>query len=119
MQALIIVFKGETEHPIPLYDVGIFILFPLSQTGMILKWVREKPKGRIPKLIINSIGALISFTITMTFFLTKFRSVLVFLLVIILVFHRIRKHFEAAGGQCDLIHASLLTKIYMGILQKK
>lgn len=40
---LIIVFKGETEHLIPLYAVGVFIPFTLSQTGMMLKWVREKP----------------------------------------------------------------------------
>lgn len=40
---LIIVFKGETEHLITLYAVGVFIPFTLSQTGMRLKWVREKP----------------------------------------------------------------------------
>ena len=61
---LIIAFKGQTEHLIPLYAVGVFIPFTLSQTGMIVKWIREKPKGWVPKLIINTIGALISFIVT-------------------------------------------------------
>ncbi len=99
---LIIAFKGHTEHLIPLYAVGVFIPFTLSQTGMMLKWMREKPTGWVTKFIINSAGALISLVVTMMFFLTKFAqvwSVLVFLPIIIFVFHRIRKHYEAVGDQ--------------------
>lgn len=99
---LIIVFEGQTEHLIPLYAVGVFIPFTLSQTGMIIKWIRQRPKGWIPKLIINSTGALISFIVTMMFFLTKFTqvwSVLIFLPLIIYAFHRIRKHYEAVADQ--------------------
>ena len=58
---LIIIFKGQTEQLIPLYAVGVFIPFTLSQTGMLVKWMREKPKGWMTKLIINFIGAFISF----------------------------------------------------------
>jgi amino acid transporter len=99
---LIIAFKGHTEHLIPLYAVGVFIPFTLSQTGMMLKWMREKPTGWVTKFIINSAGALISLVVTMMFFLTKFAqvwSVLVFLPIIIFIFHRIRKHYEAVGDQ--------------------
>lgn len=99
---LIIVFKGQTEHLIPLYAVGVFIPFTLSQTGMILKWIRQKPKGWVSKLIINAAGALISFIVTIMFFLTKFVQVwpvLVFLPLIIYAFHRIRKHYEAVADQ--------------------
>ena len=42
---LIVFFNGQTEHLIPLYAVGVFIPFTLSQTGMMLKWLREKPLG--------------------------------------------------------------------------
>jgi amino acid transporter len=56
---LIISFKGQTEHLIPLYAVGVFIPFTLSQTGMVVKWIREKPKGWVSKLIINTTGALL------------------------------------------------------------
>ncbi|WP_281941278.1 APC family permease [Paenibacillus tyrfis] len=99
---LIVGFRGQTEHLIPLYAVGVFIPFTLSQTGMMVKWFREKPKGWVLKLLINSTGALISLLVSIIFFVTKFAqvwSVLIFLPVIILIFHRIRKHYEDVGDQ--------------------
>lgn len=99
---LIVFFKGQTEHLIPLYAVGVFIPFTLSQTGMMLKWIREKPEGWVAKLIINTTGAVISFVVTLMFFLTKFAqvwSVLIFLPLIIIMFHRIKKHYDAVGDQ--------------------
>ena len=99
---LIIAFKGRTEHLIPLYAVGVFIPFTLSQTGMMVKWIRQKPEGWLPKLIINTVGALISFIVTIMFFLTKFPQiwpVLVFLPLIILFFYRIHKHYESVADQ--------------------
>lgn len=102
---LIVAFHAETEHLIPLYAVGVFIPFTLSQTGMMVKWIREKPQRWLPKLIVNTIGAVISFTVTMMFFLTKFSqvwSILIFLPIIVLIFHRIKKHYEAVGDQLRL-----------------
>ena len=99
---LIIAFKGQTEHLIPLYAVGVFIPFTLSQTGMIVKWMRERPTGWVPKLIINTIGALISFVVTIVFFLTKFPQVwpvLIFLPLIVIGFHKINRHYQSVGQQ--------------------
>jgi amino acid transporter len=99
---LIVAFEAQTEHLIPLYAVGVFIPFTLSQTGMVVKWIREKPAGWISKLVINTTGAVISFVVTMMFFLTKFTqvwSIFVFLPLIILLFARIRKHYEAVADQ--------------------
>lgn len=102
---LIIAFQGQTEHLIPLYAVGVFIPFTLSQTGMMVKWIREKPAGWVPKLIINTTGAVISFTVSIMFFLTKFAQVwtiLIFLPLIVYLFHRIKKHYEAVSEQLRL-----------------
>ncbi|MDO7907249.1 APC family permease [Paenibacillus sp. JX-17] len=102
---LIIAFEGQTEHLIPLYAVGVFIPFTLSQTGMMLKWIRQKPEGWLLKLIINTTGAVISFIVAMMFFLTKFAQVwpvLIFLPLIILLFYRIRKHYDAVADQLRL-----------------
>jgi amino acid transporter len=99
---LILAFEAETEHLIPLYAVGVFVPFTLSQTGMMVKWLREKPQGWVPKFIINTTGALISLIVTLMFFLTKFNqvwSILVFLPIIIFIFHRIKKHYDAVGDQ--------------------
>ncbi|MGK7377154.1 APC family permease [Planococcus sp. 1R117A] len=99
---LIVTFGGHTERLIPLYAVGVFIPFTLSQTGMMMKWIREKPKDWENKLVINSAGALICFMVTIIFFLTKFTqvwSILVFLPMIIYIFHRIKSHYNAVADQ--------------------
>ena len=99
---LIIVPMVEQNQLIPLYAVGVFIPFTLSQTGMLVKWFRERPKGWALKLSINFVGALISFMVMMIFFITKFTQVwpvLIFLPIIVLGFHRINKHYEAVGPQ--------------------
>lgn len=99
---LIIAFQGKTEQLIPLYAVGVFLPFTLSQTGMIIKWLREKPAGWLPKLLINLVGALISLSVLLIFFITKFTqvwSVVIFLPIIVYIFHCIHKHYDAVGEQ--------------------
>ncbi|NRD77604.1 APC family permease [Bacillus sp. BRMEA1] len=99
---LIIAFHGETGHLIPLYAVGVFIPFTLSQTGMIVKWLREKPSGWLAKLTANLIGALITLTVLLIFFVTKFSQVwfvFIFLPLIVILFIRVNKHYEAVGEQ--------------------
>jgi amino acid transporter len=99
---LIIAFGGETEQLIPLYAVGVFIPFTLSQSGMIVKWLREKPQGWLYKLIINLVGALITLTVLIIFFTTKFSqvwSVIIFLPIIVFLFHRIKHHYNVVAKQ--------------------
>jgi amino acid transporter len=99
---LIIIFEGNTENLIPLYAVGVFIPFSLSQTGMIIKWIRTKPKGWLTKLTINLIGALICYLILIIFFITKFGQVwmsLIFIPLAVFIFHKIHQHYIAVGGQ--------------------
>lgn len=111
---LIIAFKGQTEQLIPLYAVGVFIPFTLSQTGMTLKWLREKPAGWVAKMITNLLGAIITFTVLSIFFLTKFGqvwSVLIFLPIIVFIFHRIRKHYDDVGEQLRIDTIGKATEI--------
>lgn len=99
---LIIAFHGRTEHLIPLYAVGVFIPFTLSQTGMTLKWLREKPVGWVAKLSTNLVGALITLTVLIILFITKLAQVwfvLLFLPLIVYLFHRINQHYDAVGEQ--------------------
>ncbi|MDF2536164.1 MAG: amino acid permease [Bacillales bacterium] len=99
---LIFLFKGKTEQLIPLYAVGVFIPFTLSQTGMIFKWFKERSKGWIPKMLSNLLGAVISFTVLAIFFITKFEKVwfvLIFLPAIVYLFHQIKKHYDSVAVQ--------------------
>ncbi|KAA2301781.1 amino acid permease, partial [Clostridioides difficile] len=55
MSALLVVgFKGNTESLIPLYAVGVFIPFTLSQLGMMIRWIKVKPSGWQIKLLVNT-----------------------------------------------------------------
>ncbi|AFM02229.1 amino acid transporter [Desulfitobacterium dehalogenans ATCC 51507] len=116
---LIIAFKGRTEQLIPLYAVGVFIPFTLSQTGMMVKWFRERPKGWLPKLLINSTGALISFSVTLIFFLTKFNQVwpvLIFIPIMITLFKKIRKHYDEIAEQLRISTCEEATPIQGNII---
>lgn len=102
---LIIIFSGKTENLIPLYAVGVFIPFSLSQTGMIVHWIRERPKGWTGRLFINLTGALICYLILIIFFLTKFGQiwpVLIFLPIVIFIFHKIHQHYMLVAEQLRL-----------------
>ncbi len=104
---LIIGFKARTEHLIPLYAVGVFIPFTLSQTGMIIKWIKQRPSGWVLKLIINLVGALISFLVFAIIFVTKFHQVwfvVIFLPALVYLFHKINKHYRAVGEQLRCSH---------------
>lgn len=99
---LILAFQGNTEKLIPLYAVGVFIPFTLSQTGMLVKWIREKPSGWQIKLTINLVGALISLLVLLIFLITKFTQVwpvFIFLPLIVTWFHQIKKHYKSVGEQ--------------------
>ncbi|MFX3619444.1 MAG: APC family permease [Sporolactobacillus sp.] len=99
---LIIIFHGRTEQLIPLYAVGVFIPFSLSQTGMIFRWLKQKPKGWVSKLITNLIGALICYMILIIFFATKFPQiwpVLIFIPIVVLGFHKIHQHYILVAEQ--------------------
>jgi len=99
---LIVAFQGQTGHLIPLYAIGVFIPFTLSQTGMTIKWLREKPERWRQKLFINALGAAISFIVVVVNLVTKFTQIwpiLIFLPLIIAMFHKIFNHYAAVAEQ--------------------
>jgi hypothetical membrane protein len=70
--ALIIVFHGETHLLIPLYAVGVFIDFTISQTGMIRHWLRERTPRWRQRLSINAFGAALTGTVAVIVTSVKF-----------------------------------------------
>lgn len=99
---LVIVFQGNTENLIPLYAVGVFIPFTLSQLGMMVRWIKLKPAGWIWRLLVNTIGMLTTLSITLIFIFTKFNHiwmVFIFLPIVIYIFIGIRRHYESIANQ--------------------
>ena len=70
--ALLIVFRGITEKLIPLYAVGAFLAFTLSQSGMVLHWRREGGGGKKLKMTVNGVGAIATGTALIVILAAKF-----------------------------------------------
>lgn len=99
---LVIVFEGNTDSLIPLYAVGVFIPFTLSQLGMMIRWIKHKPKGWQGKLVVNTIGMLTTLSITLIFIFTKFAQVwvvFIFLPIVVYLFAKIYRHYENTADQ--------------------
>ncbi len=63
---LIAAFGGSTDRLIPLYAIGVFIAFTLSQAGMVIHWWRLRGRGWQLKAVINGVGALATFIVLLT-----------------------------------------------------
>ena len=69
---LLVIAGGNTNALIPLFAIGVFTGFTLSQTGMVLHWLRQRPPGYVWRAVINGFGALLTGAATLVFILTKF-----------------------------------------------
>ncbi|AND83839.1 amino acid permease [Clostridium tyrobutyricum] len=103
---LIICFKGDNHRLLPLYAVGVFVSFTIAQTGMVLKWFKDKSGSWKHKAVINLIGAIISCVTTIVLGVTKFKegSWIVCMLIPILVFimWRIKAHYNVVASDLKL-----------------
>jgi amino acid transporter len=121
---LVWAFRGDTSRLIPLYAVGVFMSFTLSQAGMVVHWWREgkalqarretartssdgpaaeKESHWRKSIVINGVGALATFVVLMVFILTKFLHgawiVVVLIPLLVLMFLRIHKHYKQVAQQ--------------------
>ena len=104
--SLLVLFHGDTHALIPLYAVGVFISFTLSQSGMVRRWITKKGPHWRKNLMVNGAGAVITGIATIILASTKFTqgAWIVFLLIFILVwmFRSIHTHYKAVAEQITL-----------------
>ncbi|MEK7312042.1 MAG: permease, partial [Chloroflexota bacterium] len=120
---LIIIFGALTNALIPLYAIGVFLSFTLSQSGMAVRWwktghlkpgeelqqvasvLHYDPKWRI-KMLINGFGAVVTFVVMVVFAVTKFASgawvVVILIPVLVVIFLRIHKHYKLLAAELSL-----------------
>jgi len=100
-------FAGYTNALLPLYAVGVFLAFTLSQTGMVVHWLRHRddPHWR-RSLVFNATGAVMSGIVFIVAGVTKFFSgawvAIVLIGLIILAALRIRRYYDRAAQQLAL-----------------
>ncbi len=95
---LIIIYKGNTNSLIPLYAVGVFICFTLSQLGMAKKSKIMAAKGWKQTMMINIFGAVITGAVALIQAITKFHDgawmVVAILPILIILSYSIHKHYK-------------------------
>ena len=69
---IIAIFDGDTHALIPLYSVGVFVCFTLSQSGMVRHWLRERSVGWVWRASINAVGAVLTFVVLIVVASVKF-----------------------------------------------
>jgi amino acid transporter len=100
---LIVVFNGSTHALIPLFAVGVFLCFTLSQAGMVRHWLRGREPGWHVKMAVNGIGAVTTAVVTVIVIATKFAegAWIVVLLVpaLVLAFRMIHRTYSREIGE--------------------
>ncbi|MEP7134316.1 MAG: APC family permease [Chloroflexota bacterium] len=103
---LIAIFGGNSHALIPLFAVGVFLAFTLSQAGMVVHWWRERGRGWQFKSLANGLGALATFVTLFVVGYSKFREgawvTIVLIPAIVIVFNRINLHYKQVGKELSL-----------------
>jgi amino acid transporter len=94
---LVVIFHANTDVLLPLYALGVFLGFTISQTGMVVHWRRKKGRHWKFKALINGIGASASAIVMLDIAITKFAGgawiVIVLVPILVATFFNIHRHY--------------------------
>ncbi len=102
---LLIIFRGVTDRLIPLYAIGAFLAFTLSQAGMVMHWKRADGPGASRHMFINGLGASATGVTVIVVLVAKFvegawiTAVMVPLLIFLMV--RVKKHYNRVAAEVE------------------
>ena len=96
---LLILFGGVTDRLIPLYAVGAFLAFTLSQSGMVMHWRKNRGPHWLKSALINGLGALVTGITVVVVLVAKFVEgawiTLLFIPLTIVLFTAVRRHYHS------------------------
>jgi amino acid transporter len=103
---LLILFSADTHKLIPLYAVGVFVGFTLSQIGMVVHWNTHREEGWRRSMLINGVGGCSTAVVAVIIAGTKFSHgawlTILAILVLTLVFHQIGTHYRRVQRDLDV-----------------
>lgn len=103
---LILFFRGDVHLLIPLYAIGVFLSFTLSQTGLVVHWWRSREKGRGWRLALNALGAVTTGVVLLVIAWFKFLEgawvICLAVPLLMLLFWKTRRHYFRASMQLSL-----------------
>ena len=103
---LLVAVNADTARLIPLYAIGVFTGFTISQTGLVRHWHSQRTPRWLLRAALNGTGAVLTATATVVFVATKFTSgawvVVLIVPALMLLFSRIQNYYKAVGLELDL-----------------
>ncbi len=103
---LIIIFGGNTHALIPLFAIGAFLAFTMSQAGMVVHWWKDRGRQWALKSFINGIGALATLTTLVVVIISKFIDgawvTILLIPLIVFGFYQIYTHYERVRNELSL-----------------
>ena len=94
---LVWMFRGDTSALIPLYAIGVFVCFTLSQAGMVRHWFKSKDRGWRRRAVLNGLGAVATAVVAIIQVVTKFAHgawiVVLIIPLIIALLQKIHRHY--------------------------
>lgn len=110
---LIIAFKADVSSLIGLYAIGVFISFTLSQSGMFMKWKRQKDKNWHYKAAVNGFGALLTSIVVIIIAMAKFTEgawiVIILIPIMVFLLHKVHNHYMAVNQQLEISESEYAT----------
>lgn len=104
---LVVAFSASVDRLIPLYAVGVFAAFTLSQAGMVKHWLQQRGKGWQWKVLVNGIGAVTTGIVLMVIIVEKGPQgawvVVVVIPMIMWMFMQVKRHYEKVRARLTLI----------------
>ena len=103
---LLVLFGADTHRLIPLYALGVFVGFTLSQAGMVMYWRKHPDRGAQRATAINAVGAVATGIVSVIIAATKFSHgawiTIAAIIVLALLFSRIGQHYRTVKAQLDI-----------------
>jgi len=103
---LLVAFRGDTHALIPLYAVGVFLSFTLSQASMVRRWLRLREEGWWWRTWLNGLGAVVTGLVMLTIAATKFTHgawiVVLLIPMLVVAFLTVHRHYEEVAAQLSL-----------------
>jgi amino acid transporter len=99
--ALIIIFRGVTHLLIPLYAVGVFTAFTMSQAGMVRHWLSQKGSKAYASIAVNGLGAVTTGVVLVVIAVAKFAAgawvVVLMIPLLVTTFSAIKRHYDSVA----------------------
>ena len=103
---LLVASRGDTQALVPLFAVGVFVGFTLSQVGMVRHWHSQRSSGWVYRAWINGVGAVLTFAATVIELVSKFLAgawlVAIVIPLLVLLFLAVGRAYERIGVQLGI-----------------